>query len=229
VDIRPIGLFHSNIELANHLQRGSKFNNVSTLRSSVPIAVIDDEKFAPEDNLRNSGYKIVQLGDIKRIDDVREYSIVLCDLMGVGRYFDDQSQGASIIQEIRNRYPTIVVVAYTGASLGSAPARAAKQSADKVIKKDLDMSEWKDTLDELAKRAVNPHFVWARTRERMVQADVDTKTILILEDAYVRSVLSGDKTAGLLSKVTSGATIGADARSIVQNLIASAIFKLIVG
>lgn len=229
MNFTPLHFVHSNAELANYNRSTGRFSSANELRKSVSIAVIDDEKFAPGDNLAALGYVIDQLGDIRRVQAVEKYRIVLCDLMGVGMHFDTQKQGASLIEEIRVNYPATIVVAYTGSSLGSAPAKAAKYVADLVIKKDIDTSEWKETLDDLSRQSVDPYYVWSRIRTRLIMNDVDTKAVLIMEDAYVKGVLSKDASASALKKAVAGLNLGPDVRAIVQNLAASALFSVIAG
>ena len=155
-------------------QQSSLLRNAQEKRRAVKIAVIDDNKFAALQNLRNMGFDIDELGDVKKIDEVAEYSIVLCDLMGVGMHFDAAQQGATIISEIRLNYPSKFVVAYTGAALRSAPVTAAKASADQIFKKDSHNSEWKEMLDNYVDKVVDPYQVWIRFRKYLVDQEVDT-------------------------------------------------------
>ncbi|MBB6221927.1 response regulator [Rhizobium leguminosarum] len=223
----PLGLYKTNADLRTFSQR--KGTSVGELRKAIPIAVIDDEPFAAEVNLRSHGYSITQIGDVKRIDEVAKYRIVLCDLMGVGRHFDPSKQGASLIHEIRLAYPGTIVVAYSGSSLNSPQARSAKENADLTLKKDEDISEWRRVLDDLIRKAADPYFLWQRTRLQLTTMEIDTRTILLLEDAYVRSVLAGDSEGKTFGVGIQKANLSNDARSIVQSLVASAIFKIFVG
>ncbi|MFS2178341.1 hypothetical protein ACCC98_20720 [Rhizobium pisi] len=223
----PLGLYKTNADLRNFRQR--KGTSLAELRKAIPIAVIDDEPFAAEINLRNHGYVITQIGDVKRIDEVEKYRIVLCDLMGVGRHFDKNKQGASLIQEIRLAYPATIVVAYSGSSFNSPQARSAKENADLTIKKDEDISEWRRVLDDLLQKAADPYFLWQRTRLQLTNMEIDTRTILLLEDAYVRAVLDGDSEGKTFGAGIQKVKLSSDARAVVQGLVASAIFKIFVG
>ena len=81
-------------------------------------------------------------------------------------------------------------------------------------------------LDDLIQRAVDPSVVWQRTRLRLTQLNLDTKSILLLEDAFVRSVIQEDKEANALSRGLASINVTADVRGIVQSLIASAVFGM---
>ncbi|TGS45645.1 MULTISPECIES: response regulator [unclassified Mesorhizobium] len=227
--IYPLQTYKSNAKLADFYKRQSTSLNIAHRRGSVKIAAIDDEPFSPQTSLKAFGYNIDHIGDIKSVSEIKDYPIVLCDLMGVGIHFDKSSQGATIIREIKKNYPAIIVVAYTGSSLGSLQARAAKDYADAVIKKDADNSEWSSALDGLLDQALDPHAVWKRIRASLVAADVDTIDLVVLEDAYVHAILSRDSSFARLSAAVKDRGLSGDARSIVQGIISSAIFKLIVG
>jgi DNA-binding NarL/FixJ family response regulator len=221
--------FRSNKELKTFTSTVAHLQSDSAKRGAAPIAIIDDRPFAPQTNLQNYGYRINQIGDVKSVTEVAEFPIVLCDIMGVGMHFDDKLQGASIIAEIVKSYPEKIVIAYTGAALNDRAVKTAASRADRIIKKDIDIDEWVEHLDTAVKSAIDPHFVWNRVRTRFVEMDVDTKEILLLEDAYVRSVLSRDRQFGLLAKLAQDPSLRQDTRSIVTGLISSAIFKALFG
>lgn len=225
----PLAFFRTSANLATYQQQLTSQLGISEIRDKIPIAVIDDEPFSPEVNLRSHGYNITQIGDIKKVQEVSKYSIILCDLMGVGKHFDENQQGASLIREIRVNFPSIIVVAYSGSSLGSTPARSAKLFADSTVKKDVDISEWRDVLDPLVGRAADPGFMWQRTRLRLTEMGVDTKSILMLEDAYVRTIINKDRSGKPIEETLNKTGLSNDIRNILVNLTASAIFKIITG
>jgi CheY-like chemotaxis protein len=224
-----LSIFRSNGELLHYTLRSAHLHTPQARRAAVRIAVIDDEAFAPQNNLQNYGYKITPVGDLKSVNEVEAYDMILCDIVGVGRNFDSVAQGASLIAEIKKNYPEKVVVAYTGGALTERSSRMAADRADAMIKKDADIEEWINQLDKLSADAVDPHVIWNKIRSRFVELDVDSKQILLLEDAYVGSIKARDPELTALKKIASTGGLGADVRAIVQGLISSAIFKVIVG
>lgn len=196
-------------------------------RSLVPIAVIDDESFKPEQNLRAIGYDIRVIGDIKSLDEIRSYNIILCDLQGVGRHLDTRKQGAFIIDELKRNHPEKFVIAYTGGSLDDAITVSAQQVADFFLRKDADIDEWRDKLDDIISLLSDPVQVWKRQRDALVEADVATLDILKLEDSYVKSIYQ--KSDRPYKAFLESPAIGSDLRAIAQSLIASGIFKVLVG
>lgn len=196
-------------------------------RALVPIAVVDDQPFKPEHNLRNIGYDIRVIGDIKNLDELVSYNIVLCDLQGVGKLLNESAQGAFIIDELKRNHPEKYVIAYTGGSLDDAITIRAQQVADSFLRKDTDIDEWRDKLDEVISLVSDPVFVWKRQRDALVDADVATLDILRLEDAYVSSIKEGS--VSKYRQFIETSRPGSDLRAIAQSLIASGIFKILVG
>lgn len=194
-------------------------------RNKIKIAVIDDQPFEAGMNLRNYGYQIVEHGDIKKLNEIDEYPIILCDLMNVGLNFDQESQGSSIIKEIKKNYPSKFIAAYSGSSAASLPAQRSKQYADVFIKKDSEIEGWVEKLDALISSATDPRQVWLRIRSAMIEENVNTRTILLLEDAYVRSVMSSKPNLSLLRELTIKENIGSAAKNIIYGLASSAIFS----
>ena len=197
-------------------------------RGKLSIAVVDDQTFEAGRNLKNYGYVIIPLGDLNDIKEVEGYSIVLCDLMGVGIGFDDKYQGASLIREIRQNYPATVVAAYTGSSTASDVTRRAKWHADKFIQKDADLETWVEELDNLISTATNPKKIWQRTRVRLVEEMVPTKQLLLLEDAYVRSINCKDNKFIEVENLIRMDAITSSGSDIIKGVISSAIFALLM-
>jgi hypothetical protein len=196
-------------------------------RALMPIAVIDDEPFTLQNTLKNNGYDIHVLGDIKTLNEVENYNIILCDLQGVGRHLNEKNQGAYLIDEIKRNHPEKFVIAYTGGAVDDAVTIRANESADYFLRKDADVEEWRDKLDRIIEFLSNPVLVWRRQRFALIDSDVSTMDILKLEDAFVRSIDMRNQNHFL--QLSEKSTVGADARAIAQSLIASGIFKLLVG
>ncbi len=224
-----LALYYDNSDIVHFYRDNIRYDNLETKREQTKLAVIDDEPFSPQTNLSSYGYKAEPLGDIKRINEVASYHIILCDIMGVGRHFDNNLQGASLISEIKATFPEKVVIAYTGAMLNQSAARQAGLRADKIIKKDIEIEEWISTLDKYSDEVMNPYIVWNKIRRRLVELDVKTKDIVRLEDAYVRSIRSKDSSFSQLSATVGAIGLGQDVRSVLQGVVGSYIFRVIFG
>jgi len=221
--------FRSNIELQNYLTQKSNLSSHENRRRNITIAVIDDQAFTPQVTLQNFGYKFEPLGDIKSIDDAAKYQLILCDIKGVGRHFGASQEGSTLIQEIKRRFPDKVVIAYSASSQADKSVKLAKNLADDFISKDIDNEEWIRLLDKWSTIAVDPYEIWIRIRSRLAESRIDTKQIIYLEDRYVRSVLDRDPSMSKLEKAVAGSNLPADARAIIQGLISSLIFRVLIG
>jgi ActR/RegA family two-component response regulator len=172
-------------------------------RKLIKICVVDDQVFTPRANLENLGYQIESLGDIASVSRVQKFQIVLCDLQGVGTALDAKKQGAFLIREIKRNYPEKFVIAYTGGGLNAVISREASTDADHLLKKDADIDDWVDVLDGIIGRLLNPYQVWQRQREALVAREIDTLTILKLENAFVESFSGKPHTSGAFEKFVS--------------------------
>lgn len=197
-------------------------------RKSVEICVIDDNRFQPMNNLQNAGFKITEIGDVKNISEVLPFSIVLCDLMGVGSHLDPKTQGPAIISEIKLNYPTKIVIAYTGASQQSVQARAAKVSADRFFRKDSDISAWRELLDPYVAESLDPFKLWMRFRAHLVQQEIDTYLLLRLEDSFVKSIKMRDSDFRLMSSLLEQDEF-AHLKNAVLGLLATGTLKVLLG
>lgn len=216
-------------ELKSARYQRAQVKAVKDRRSLVSIGVIDDSPFNPKNNLENLGYKISLLGDPGNLEAVKAHHIVLCDLQGVGQSLGGETQGAFVIKEIRDTYPEKYVIAFTGGAINQSITREAMQASDDFLKKDADIETWVEKLDDIIQKLLDPYQVWQRERKALVKKEVDTRTILMLEDTFVKSIAA--KTEYDKNKFVSfveSAKIGEDARSVVRSMIASGLFKLLV-
>jgi hypothetical protein len=156
-------------------------------RQKVQIAVIDDEELPYLDTIKRHDFNIRTFRDIEDVQAVHNYPVVLCDIRGVGKHFQSQYEGAHLLSEIRKRYPTKVLLAYTAHQTDPSYNRYF-QLADRVLKKDIDSDEWIDRLDESIQLATDPLFQWKRFRSYLLDKDIPLIKIVALEDAYVSSI-----------------------------------------
>ncbi|UWR54864.1 hypothetical protein K4F84_18560 (plasmid) [Phaeobacter inhibens] len=197
------------------------------IRSAVKIAIIDDEKFKAHSNLTNYGYKIQELPDITTLDEVIDFDVVICDLMGVGQHFDKSIGGASIIKELKDNYPTKYLIAYTGARANTAEASAAKQFADDFIKKDDDITKLVSKLDDAIDFTSNPYERWLVSRQGLIDLEIDLRKIMELESAYVEAITRSDSEFREFKEIMEKVDLGGNAKGIVQSLIASGIWAIV--
>ncbi|MBT2118937.1 hypothetical protein KK141_11055 [Dyella sp. LX-66] len=168
--------------------------NSAELRKKVEIVAIDDQDFYPETNLRNAGFNVITRRDIQQLHEVDPFSIILCDVNGVGTALNSSSQGAFVIQEIIANHPDKIVIAYTAGGLNQANVRLAKQMAHGYLRKDAPIDEWRDLLDDRIKLLVNPIEMWKSLRIRLLTKGIELMDLLRLEQVVLANVNAGATT-----------------------------------
>lgn len=203
--------------------------NKTALREIVPIAIVDDRDFPALNNLQHNNFNIRYFQDVSSIDVLKDYAIILCDLQGVGTQLNENLQGAHLIKEIKRNYPEKVAIAYTGGTSNSAIARQAGQFADRFLKKDADIDEWLEVLDDFILEVINPVIVWKKFRMRLMDYDISPWQLLELEDAYVCEYRKGGKYSTLaIDKAIASLELKGKAQPVVSNFFKSIAFKLIL-
>ena len=201
--------------------------NLQEVRQTVRIVVIDDKDFSPLVNLQKHQFNITHLRDVSTIDAIRDYPIVLVDLQGVGRELHPTQEGAHLIREIKAHYPEKFVVAYTA---GGAPELLVPsiQLADKFIQKDTSIEDWCELLDNAARSVVHPAILWKNHRYRLLDKGITPFQLARLEDALVRALIHDPQTAPKrLESQSMQLNLSPDARTVINSLIASALFSLL--
>lgn len=216
----------------NDLQRDktlvARLRSPAELRKSIKIAVIDDQPFAPEHNLKNNQFQIVTYTDIHNVTQILEYPIILCDLQGVGLQLANDMQGAYLIEEIKRNYPEKAVIAFTGGSANSNISRRAELAADDYLKKDASIEDWRDILDKHIGNLSDPVYIWKQLRVRLVKAEIAPLELMKLEHAYVSSINSG---ATVTKNAIQRASISSGSNPVIKkeilNFVTSKAFDLI--
>lgn len=183
------------------ISNSTALRSPAELRNKVDIVAIDDNDFHPETNLRNAGFNIKSIRDIQLISDVEPFSIILCDLNGVGTSLSTDTQGAYVIEEIKSRYPEKIVIAYTANPSTSRLAKRARIAADGYIKKDDSIEEWRDLLDNKIRYISNPIEAWKQLRLRLLARGIELSDLLRLEQIVLKNIDKGVATTrGALEK-----------------------------
>ncbi|MCI4645324.1 MAG: response regulator [Hyphomonadaceae bacterium] len=215
-------------ELSDQVDRSAALRTIADRRKKIRIGIVDDNKFVPYSNLRNLGYNLEEVSDVKTISELADFSIILCDLMGVGASFGAKDEGVQIIREIRKSFPTKYVIAYTGSSMRTSIVSNAKQVSDDLVKKDIDTREWQELLDKYVDLSSDPIESWRRFRVHLVENGINTFLLLKVEDAFVRSFRQGDANFKRVLAVVSEDQQGASWLPLVKYFAANAVFKLLI-
>lgn len=198
--------------------------NISELRKKVEILIIDDEEPVALPFLRQNGFHITHKFDIDNINDVSSYSIILCDIRGVGNALGSSRQGAFVIKEIKRRYPDKQVIAYTGSSYDPSYNNDINL-ADHVISKGIALDDWVSIIDSQIEKVISPIFQWNRLRKSLLDCGASTIYVAKLEDRYVRAIKS--KNFSSLQKLAN--ETDEKTRTIVSDFLVSVCAKVILG
>jgi hypothetical protein len=199
--------------------------NIGKLRSQTKICVIDDEIFPKKNMLMQHEFQIKEIGDIRDINAVQAYQIILCDIKGVGKAFGSDFEGGHIIEEINLYFPNKVIIAYTGERLDPTYNRFF-QIADQSIKKDASDDQWRNVIDGTIKLVYSPIEQWKKTRRRLLELDISSKDLVKVEDLYVQSYLTR---SDLISHNKTILGLKDDIKNILLHVAASFIYSAITG
>lgn len=194
-------------------------------RHEVPIAIIDDEPFPYTSAMRKHDFNVKEIGDIKDINAVQSYSVVLCDIKGVGKSFGSKYEGAHVIEEIRRYYPSKILIAYTSHQFDPTYNKFF-QLCDFTLKKDIDSDDWVASLDRAVRMAQDPIAQWQKVRRSLLNYEINILDLVLLEDAFVKKILNieSDFNYRKFSK-----NLPNDAKQIVLNFASNMLFKALIG
>src|SRR4051812_32693639 len=88
-------------------------HSAGSLRSQIPILVVDDQEFPYLEVLRQHGFNLTFFNDISDVRQVNNFPVVVCDIKGVGKSFKSKYEGAHVIAEIKKYFPTKILIAFT--------------------------------------------------------------------------------------------------------------------
>lgn len=199
--------------------------DIAEAKSKVEIAVLDDEKFQPREALLSHKFRIVELGaDIRSLDQVSTYSIIICDVNGVGKAFGSNLEGAHLVAEIRKMYPDKFLMAYTGKTYSLSIANALT-SADKRVEKDASVDVWVQNLEVALNEIVNLRQRWIRMRRALLERGVELFDVFRLEQALIKSVKNGE--SKFFDDQAQSLNVSSETKELVLRFSATALASLI--
>jgi len=199
--------------------------DISAKRRAVSILAVDNEAFHPLKTLLDAGYNVRFSLNLADVGTLRPYDVILCDLHGVATKLNPRDQGAFLIKEIKKTFPEKLVVPYTALPQNTQLARAAKIHSDDTIAKNAAIERWIDTLDALIDKSISPFEKWKRTRAALIDNEADAIEVAIVEQALIRSVLSGNRVS--FESSVANLPSASNAKPILQGLISAAIWELL--
>ena len=193
-------------------------------REEVRMVLIDDEQFPYLDLLKQHKFNIDTLNDVASLTTLDAYDVILCDLNGVGKKFNEHFQGAYLVKEIFKRYPFKIIISYTGISFDARYNDYLKY-ADFSVKKDVESEVWVEKLDMAIDRLSNIEKRWERVRDYLLSNNVSLYNVMLLEDNLVRSVEEKQKDAFPANKLTK--SLSSDLKSVILSFAGSVAVRLL--
>lgn len=163
---------------------------LSKLKREVDILIIDDEDFPLLDDLKKHEFNIEYKKDITTLKDVEPYPIVLCDIHGVGKFLGSDKEGAYLVSQIKEKYPSKIVISYT-ADTTAPSVQKYLHCADNVMAKGTSIEDWAELLNDSVKKIANPVHVWKKLQTDLLKENVSTRDIAFLEDKFVKAIKTG--------------------------------------
>ncbi|QDH69641.1 DNA-binding transcriptional response regulator [Marilutibacter alkalisoli] len=190
------------------------------LKRNTQIAVIDDQAFPKAEALRNHKFNVVELGDIKSVDQVAAYPIVVCDIRGVGQALSSDLEGAHLISEIKKSYPDKFLVTYSGAQF-DITYNESLRGVDASIAKDAPTEQWVSILERGLEKVTNPRERWIRLRRTLLDRGVEIHEVFSLEQRFIKAIEAKDA-----SKLTTTG-VPEEAKEIVAAFAKYALIQII--
>lgn len=204
---------------------GQESIDMAEAKLQVEIAVLDDNPFEPKEALLHHKFRITELGpDIRSLDQVSTFPIIVCDVAGVGRAFGSNLEGAHLVNEIRKTYPDKFLIAYTGQTHSVATANALT-AADKRMAKDESIESWIKNLEVGMDEVVNPRNRWIRMRRALLERRVELFDVFKLEQAFIKAV--NQRKPDVLASKARELGVNQEVKDLVIKFSATAVATLI--
>ena len=86
-----------------------KFRNIDLqyIKENAHVLFIDDKSFDIIDRIREAGWMVDSVKDIKSTDDdkVKRSHVIFVDFKGVGKYLSPSEEGIGLVKNLKKKYP----------------------------------------------------------------------------------------------------------------------------
>ena len=201
---------------------------IAKLRENTKILIIDDDDFPLLQPLSAAGYNLTKKNgneDIKTLDDVYVYDIILCDIKGVGKHFGGTLEGAHLAEQIKIKFPNKIIISYS-ASMYEITYQKHLEKLDGSYSKGLGVEDWSAILDEHIKNLADPIAQWKKTRTILLDNQLPLIEIAKIESYYVKAV-KRNEFADFKSLICKNNKINEFLRDILSHLIVNITINII--
>lgn len=159
-------------------------------RKSVKICIIDNDGVNLTQLKQQSYEQVTWETDYTKLDDFKDYDVILCDIKGIGLKFGKKKEGLSVAEEIKKAYPYKVVLIYSGQNPKDFDPtfNINDNPFDGFVVKGESTLDLVSELDTYCEAFWNPVKGWKRIESILRKDDVSNKVIAYLEHEYVYSI-----------------------------------------
>lgn len=192
------------------------------LRKRTKIVVIDDDENAfPIKALADEGYTVEYWSEVKSLDRLEQgdFDIIVLDIAGVAKRFSPDDDGFGILQQLKSRNPSQIIVAFSGQSFDLSKQKFFKL-ADDTMPKPVDPLKCKQVLDQLIESRMTVKHLWETVVALLRSSNVPEKKIKQLEEQVASAVSSGGKAdyKAIVASVVEKGDLAAKAAALVVKI-----------
>ncbi len=127
------------------------------IKESAHILFIDDQSFEKVERIREAGWMVERVKDIKSLDDdrIRRSHVIFVDYKGVGKFLSPQDEGVGLITALKNKYPSKRIVLYSAHTEFSLGDEIKHKVADDILPKNADTYVYIEKIEENARIALS--------------------------------------------------------------------------
>ena len=169
----------------------SKFN-FDARRRSTRILVIDDDlnSFDPFKPLQKEGYAIdfwQKIEDLGKLE-TGYYDIIVLDIRGVGQEWSSEEEGFAILELLKSRNPSQIVIAYSGETFDFSKQKFYRMADDMIPKSSVDAAKCKVVIDSLIMSKLKPTILWDLIEDVLLKNGISKRQVKKLEIKVVKAL-----------------------------------------
>lgn len=169
----------------------AKFN-FDARRRSARILVIDDDQnsFDPFKPLQKEGYAIDFWQKIEDLTKLEQgyYDIIVLDIRGVGQEWSSEEEGFAILELVKSRNPSQVVIAYSGETFDFSKQKFYRMADDMIPKSSVDAAKCKAVIDGLIMAKLRPTALWKLIEDLLLKNGLSKRQVKKLESKIVTAL-----------------------------------------
>jgi hypothetical protein len=203
------------------------YEQFEKIKFKARIVVVDDEEVPLIEKLQKDGYNITKYPDIEEIDSFirKKFHVLILDIQGVGKNLAGKKEGWGILSYLKNEYPHLVIIVFTGADWSITKIKEIADLADFVIGKDLEYLDFKAKLDAAIKKAFSPKFHFEIERSLIAKEITNADTFNKIKEIVDFYGQDKDKAMRKLNKLTDNSKVIESVGNYLS--IVSSIFNLL--